>query len=139
MIRSKLAVAFLALSTSSTALAQMAPPIAPVKPVVDDYFGTKVTDPYRYMEDLKSDVVQTWMKGQAEFAKGALQRAAEFAGVMLHGRRFQTADHFARYRRRLARWRIGSRIEVGEDQAPFVGSGDKEGLNEVLRFRLAPG
>jgi len=74
MIRSKLAVAFLALSTSSTALAQMAPPIAPVKPVVDDYFGTKVTDPYRYMEDLKSDEVQTWMKGQAEFAKGALQR-----------------------------------------------------------------
>ena len=23
------------------------PPAAPVRPVVDDYFGTKVTDPYR--------------------------------------------------------------------------------------------
>jgi prolyl oligopeptidase len=74
MIRSKLLVAFLALAASSTVVAQMGPPVAPVRPVVDDYFGTKVTDPYRYMEDLKSDEVQTWMKGQAEFAKGALQR-----------------------------------------------------------------
>ena len=27
-------------------------PVAPVRPVTDDYFGTKVVDNYRYMEDL---------------------------------------------------------------------------------------
>src|ERR1700719_1963610 len=30
--------------------AQSAPPIAPVRPVTDDYFGTEVIDPYRWME-----------------------------------------------------------------------------------------
>jgi hypothetical protein len=29
------------------------PPVAPVKPVTDDYYGTKIVDPYRYMENLK--------------------------------------------------------------------------------------
>ncbi len=30
------------------------PPVAPVKPVTDDYFGTKVTDNYRYIENFKA-------------------------------------------------------------------------------------
>jgi uncharacterized repeat protein (TIGR03803 family) len=33
------------------------PPIARVRPVVNDYFGTKVTDPYRYMESLDNPEV----------------------------------------------------------------------------------
>lgn len=74
MIRPKILAALFAISASSAVLAQVVPPVAPVKLVVDDYFGTKVTDPYRYMEDLKSDEVQAWMKGQAEFAKGALRQ-----------------------------------------------------------------
>jgi prolyl oligopeptidase len=30
------------------------PPVAEVKPVVDNYFGTKITDDYRWLEDAKS-------------------------------------------------------------------------------------
>jgi prolyl oligopeptidase len=48
------------------------PPVAPVKPVTDDYHGTKITDPYRYMEDFKSADVQKWVKGQAEYADKTL-------------------------------------------------------------------
>ncbi len=33
------------------------PPLAPVRPVTDDYFGTKMVDPYRYMENLKDPEV----------------------------------------------------------------------------------
>src|SRR5207245_1945644 len=40
------------------------PPSAPVRPVTDIYYGTKVTDPYRYMENLADPEVQSWMKGQ---------------------------------------------------------------------------
>ncbi len=43
------------LMTASVAFAQVStPPAAPVRPVTDDYFGTKVVDNYRYFEDLKN-------------------------------------------------------------------------------------
>ena len=45
---------------------------APVKPVTDDYFGTKVADPYRYMEDLNDPEVQAWIKAQNDYTRGAL-------------------------------------------------------------------
>ncbi len=48
------------------------PPVAPVKPVVDTYFGTAVTDTYRYMEDLSAPDVQAWAKGQADYTRSVL-------------------------------------------------------------------
>ncbi len=48
------------------------PPAAPVRTVVDEYFGDKVSDAYRYMEDFKNPEVQAWVKGQAEYAEKAL-------------------------------------------------------------------
>src|ERR1043165_3049662 len=52
--------------------ATTAPPVAPVKAVSDTYFGTTVTDTYRYMEDLSAPDVQQWAKTQAEHARGVL-------------------------------------------------------------------
>jgi prolyl oligopeptidase len=51
-----------------------APPVAPVKPVTTDYYGTKVADPYRYMENLKDPKVQAWMKAQNDYARAALAK-----------------------------------------------------------------
>jgi prolyl oligopeptidase len=48
------------------------PPVAPVRPVVNEYFGQKVTDPYQYMEDLKSREVQQWLQEQADYARAVL-------------------------------------------------------------------
>jgi protease II len=48
------------------------PPVAPVRPVIDDYFGTKVTDPYRYMENLSNPEVQSWIKAQNDYARAVL-------------------------------------------------------------------
>lgn len=48
------------------------PPVAPTEDVIDDYFGTKVADPYRYMEKFDDPRVQSWVKGQAEFAHRVL-------------------------------------------------------------------
>ena len=44
------------------------PPVARVENVVDEYYGVKVDDPYRYMEDLDNPEVKSWIKGQAEYA-----------------------------------------------------------------------
>jgi prolyl oligopeptidase len=39
------------------------PPVAPVRPVTETLFGTKVTDNYRYMEKLDAETIG-WMKAQ---------------------------------------------------------------------------
>lgn len=49
-----------------------APPVAPVRPVVDDYHGTKIADPYRYMENLQDPEVQAWFKAQNDYSRSVL-------------------------------------------------------------------
>jgi prolyl oligopeptidase len=48
------------------------PPTAPVKPVIDNYHGTKVSDPYRYMENLEDPAVQSWFKAQDNYTRSML-------------------------------------------------------------------
>ena len=51
-----------------------APPEAPVRPVVDDYFGTKVVDPYRYKENLNNPEVQAWFKAEDDYTRAVLAK-----------------------------------------------------------------
>lgn len=48
------------------------PPAAPVKVVTEDYFGTSIADPYRYMENLEDEKVQAWLKSQTAYANSIL-------------------------------------------------------------------
>jgi prolyl oligopeptidase len=50
------------------------PPVAPVRPVTDVYFGTKIVDSYRYMENLKGPEVQAWMKAQNDYTRAVLAK-----------------------------------------------------------------
>lgn len=49
------------------------PPAARVQPVVDNYHGVEITDPYRWLEDLSSPETQAWIKAQADYADRHLQ------------------------------------------------------------------
>ena len=49
-------------------------PMTPATPVTDDYFGTQVIDPYRWMENMKSDIFRNWAKAQADYASAMLER-----------------------------------------------------------------
>src|SRR5215469_5270301 len=71
---SRLVACLLLLQFLSPAFAQNRQPTAPVREVTDDYFGTKVVDPYRWMEDLKSKETQDWMRGQADFAAAYMEK-----------------------------------------------------------------
>jgi prolyl oligopeptidase len=62
----------LAVALPLRAAEKLTQPVAPVIPVTDTYFGTTLTDPYRWMEDLQSPKVQAWMKGQAAYTKNYL-------------------------------------------------------------------
>ena len=60
-------------------------PVAPVRAASDVYFGTTVTDSYRWMEDLAAPDVQQWAKAQADHARTVLDaipgRAALLARI----------------------------------------------------------
>jgi prolyl oligopeptidase len=63
----------LALGLVAAALANaQGQPVAPVRPVTTDYFGTQVVDNYRYMEDLGNAEVRAWMKAQADYTRAKL-------------------------------------------------------------------
>ena len=54
--------------------AQDSPPKAPIHEVTDTYFGQKIIDPYRWMEDAKSAETAAWMKAQADYARSNLDQ-----------------------------------------------------------------
>lgn len=54
--------------------ATVGPPVAPVRVVVDEYYGTKVSDPYRYMERLDTPEVQQWFKRQDDYTRFILSQ-----------------------------------------------------------------
>lgn len=48
------------------------PPVAPVRPVTDNYFGTKVIDPYRWMEDRHAPEFLAWARSENQYARATL-------------------------------------------------------------------
>ena len=45
--------------------------------IQDTLFGTKVSDPYRWLEDEKSEEVQAWMRAQDDLARAELKKLPE--------------------------------------------------------------
>jgi prolyl oligopeptidase len=49
------------------------PSKAPVREVEDDYFGVKISDPYRWLENIKEDpAAQGWLKSQADYTRNLI-------------------------------------------------------------------
>src|SRR5436309_734536 len=90
-----------------------APPKAPVREVTDTYFGVKVVDPYRWMEDSKNAEVAAWMKAQANHARSVLDRLPMRAELL-------------------------KRLEELSDTGVRVG-GVQRGGGSYFYYRLAPG
>jgi prolyl oligopeptidase len=74
LIRFMVAATLAAMAIPSTGIADPMPPVAAVEPVVDDYFGTRVTDDYRWMEDRTAPRFVAWAKAENEYARATLDR-----------------------------------------------------------------
>lgn len=96
---------------AGAAAAQPPPmPSTAVRPVVDDYFGTQVTDSYRWMEDRHSPEFLAWAKQQNDYARAVLGaiphrqvlleriEALDGGGTLI--RNVQTAARFIIYEKR---------------------------------------
>jgi prolyl oligopeptidase len=71
---SRAAGVVLGLAWTLVAIAAEGPPVAPVEPVTETFFGTQVTDPYRWMEESGAPGFLPWMKGEAEYTRSVLDR-----------------------------------------------------------------
>jgi len=78
-------------ASETMAQTQIAPPVAPVHVVTDEYFGRKVSDPYRYMENLKDLEVVKWFKEQDDYTRLILSRIPGRAALLT---RIQELDQF---------------------------------------------
>src|SRR5438876_344962 len=50
------------------------PPLDAGRPITDNYFGTSVEDPYRWMEDPANAELDAWMKRQNDYTRSVLDR-----------------------------------------------------------------
>jgi len=58
------------ISAVATGLGLDTPPKAPVRTVEDEYFGVKISDPYRWLENIKdSPEAQEWLRAQANYSR----------------------------------------------------------------------
>ena len=76
--------------TSAPAIAY---PAAPRGPVVDDYHGIKVADPYRWLEDLDSPATRAWVAAQAQLT------GQQLSGLPLRARLRQRIGQLYTYER----------------------------------------
>lgn len=73
----------------AVAHAPSAVPIAPVIPVVDDYYGTRITDSYRWMEDRHDPRMVAWLHAEDAHARSTL---AAIPGIDALERRIAAVD-----------------------------------------------
>jgi prolyl oligopeptidase len=77
---SRIAVLLLVLASivlsaqTSVSTAPLKPPVTPKREVTDEFFGTKIVDSYRWLEDLKSPEASAWMKAQNDYTRSVLDR-----------------------------------------------------------------
>jgi prolyl oligopeptidase len=110
-------------------------PVAPVEPVTTDYYGTKVVDPYRYMENLKSPEVQKWMKGQNAYARAELARIPGRKKLLASVRKYDQSVPRVRVRRLPGgRYLILKRLPHDNVFKLYV----REGLNGKDRLLVDP-
>ncbi len=52
-----------------------APPATPKKPVTDEYHGVKVTDNYRWLDNMEDPAVKQWIEAQNKYSRGQLDQS----------------------------------------------------------------
>jgi len=84
-------------------------PVAQRDAVVDDYHGTKVADPYRWLEDLESPRTMEWVKGEGELTVDYLGKLPGRDGI--RARLTELWD----YSRTGTPWREGGKVYFEEN------------------------
>lgn len=58
------------------------PALPPVVPVVNEYWGIELTDPYQYMENMEDSIAKNWMIANADYARSILDGISGRSGII---------------------------------------------------------
>lgn len=72
----------LAACTSETRTITAPAPASPKQPVTDDYFGTKVTEDYRWLEDFTNPEVKEWVAQQNRYSRAYFDKLSSRAAIL---------------------------------------------------------
>lgn len=112
------------------------PPLA-AQNVQDTYWGVKVDDPYRFLEQVKEPAVVTWMKAQAEATETILQRIPGRSSILSALKEKESVAGTlisSIYRTKDNRWFYLKRAQ-GQSQAKLVW---RDGLNGDEKILVDP-
>jgi prolyl oligopeptidase len=87
---------------ASDAPVKAGPPMAPKRPVVDVYFGVKVTDAYRWLEEWSKPEVQAWSEGQNAYARALLAHLPNLDAIRARVTQFESGgspEYYGLYQR----------------------------------------
>lgn len=99
----------LAMAVPARALSPLAYPRTPRGDVHDDYHGTRIEDPYRWLEDLDSNATGEWVKEQTEFSRSVFEHLPSRQTVQ------SRLSELWNYSRTELPWREGGRIYFYEN------------------------
>lgn len=85
------------LACVTLAAAQTAPPSAPKRPVADTYYGVRVTDNYRWLENGASPEVKQWVAAQDAYTAGWMNKLPQRDAILAYLRQLMNREH-TRYR-----------------------------------------
>lgn len=95
--------------------AQNNPPATPVREVTDTYFGTKVVDPYRWLENAKDPEAVAWMRAQNDYTRGVLEKIPGRDKLLARIKELNNAGTIVRGARRVGEQYFYYKTAPGDD------------------------
>lgn len=109
----------------------VAPPETQIRAVVDDYFGHKVTDNYRWLEDQNSPETRAWIDAENAYTDSLLSKVPGREAVKQQLAGFLKVDSMSFPSVRNGRYFFNKR-RSGEDQAALYVRNGISGQDELL-------
>ncbi len=107
------------------------PPVTRTDNVVDDYFGTKVSDPYRWLEDQNSPETRTWITAQNNYTDSIVKNLPGRAAISSRLSRLLKVDQTGLPLERNGRYFFSKRA-ADDDQAKLYFRQGPTGRDQLL-------
>ncbi len=92
------------------------PPATPAHPVTDEYQGTRITDPYRWLEDAKSPQTRAWIDAQNKYTQQYLSQLKNRPQIIQQLTELERVDKYSMPALRGGKYFFAKRL-AGENQS----------------------